>query len=74
MAGEVGAENSRKQEYMLKTFTAHRKSAASQDNSAGNRMYTKGIKMRENKERLVTQAMTYKTKIEVKGCTFKPKL
>ena len=37
-------------------------------------MYTKGIKMKENKDRLIAQANVLKERIETKGCTFKPKL
>lgn len=46
MAMEVTTEQTRKQEYLQKTFTAHRKSAVSNNNAAGNRIYTKGIKLR----------------------------
>jgi len=50
---EAEAETLRKQEFMLRNFTEHRHSV-SNDLSSANRMYTKGIKMKENKDRLIT--------------------
>lgn len=53
MAQEKLAENTRKQEFILRNFSAHRQ-AAHRSTPAGRRMYTKGIKSRENKIRMAT--------------------
>ena len=37
-------------------------------------MYTKGVKMIENKDRIMTQAKATREHAEIKDCTFKPKL
>ena len=65
-------ERVRKQEFMLRNFSDHRQ-AVSQGLSSGNRLYTKGIKMMENKDRKATQEKIVKEHEEVKDCTFKPR-
>ena len=37
-------------------------------------MYTKGIKMMENKDRLMVQAQVFRDHQEIKSCSFKPAL
>ncbi len=58
---------------MQKTFEEHRISV-SQGLSSGNRMYTKGIKMIENKDRMIMQAKVYKDHDEIQDCSFKPEM
>ena len=66
-------EKLRKQEFMLRSFSDHRHSV-SHGLVSGNRMYTKGIKMIENKDRIMTQAKANRDHDETKDCTFKPQL
>ena len=66
-------ERQRKQEFMLRSFSEHRHSV-SLGLTSGNRMYTKGIKMIENKDREITQEKAKREHEEIKDCTFKPKL
>ena len=58
---------------MLRSFSDHRHSV-SHGLVSGNRMYTKGIKMIENKDRVMTQAKANRDLDETKDCTFKPQL
>ena len=37
-------------------------------------MYTKGIKMIENKDRMIMQAKVYKDHDEIQDCSFKPEM
>ena len=58
---------------MLRSFSDHRHQVSHGITSC-NRMYTKGIKMIENKDRIMTQTKANREHAEVKDCTFKPKL
>ena len=66
-------EATRKQEYMLKEFKEHRHSV-SQGLNPTSSIYTRGIKQIENKDRLVVQAKVFREHLEVKSCSFKPKI
>ena len=68
---EAENEKHRKNEFMLRNFVEHRHSV-SQGLTTGNRMYAKGIKMRDNKERKACQAQMIREHNEVQDCTFKP--
>lgn len=59
---------------MTHSFNKHRQFAGQHTTNPGSQIYNKGMRIIDNKSRLISETKMFREHIELEGCSFKPKI